>query len=105
MYQDKVVLCSASKYAQKFYLNEDFSGLPQQIKDELKIMCVLFTEDVGGVILLEYDEEGSLNIKTEAYEEDILYDEIGSVLKVKQIREEKKELFEQLEQYYQVFFS
>ena len=54
MYQDKVVLCSASKYAQKFYLNEDFSGLPQQIKDELKIMCVLFTEDVGGVILLEY---------------------------------------------------
>ena len=67
-------------------------------------MCVLFTEDVGGVILLEFDEEGNLQIKTEAYEEDILYDEIGSVLKVKQLREDKKELFEQLEQYFQTFF-
>ncbi len=104
MYQDNIVLCSASKYAQKYYLNEDFEGLPQAVKDELQIMCVLFTEDVGGVIILMFDEEGSLQIKTEAYEEDILYDEIGSVLKVKQLQETKKELFEQLEQYFQAFF-
>lgn len=104
MYQDEIVLCSASKYAQKYYLNEDFEGLPKAIKDELQIMCVLFTEDVGGVIILVFDEEGSLQIKTEAYEEDILYDEIGSVLKVKQLQETKKELFEQLEQYFEAFF-
>ena len=104
MYQDNVVLCSASKYAQKYYLNEDFEGLPEAVKQELQIMCVLFTEDVGGVIILEFDEDGNLNIKTEAYEEDILYDEIGSVLKVKQLQETKKELFEQLEQYFQAFF-
>lgn len=104
MYQDNIVLCSASKYTQKYYLNEDFSGLPDLVKEELQIMCVLFTEDVGGVILLEFDREGNLNIKTEAYEEDILYDEIGSVLKVKQLQETKKELFEQLEQYFEAFF-
>lgn len=104
MYQDEIVLCSASKYTQKYYLNEDFSGLPQGIKEELKIMCVLFTEDIGGVIILLFDENGTLQIKTEAYEEDILYDEIGSVLKIKQIREDKKELFEQLELYFQTFF-
>ncbi|MGN0436283.1 MAG: DUF6145 family protein, partial [Wujia sp.] len=104
MYQDNIVLCSASKYTQKYYLNEDFEGLPDIIKKELQIMCVLFTEDVGGVIILEFDEAGNLNIKTEAYEEDILYDEIGSVLKVKQLQETKKELFEQLEQYFQTFF-
>ena len=73
MYQENIVLCSASKYAQKYYLNEDFEGLPDLVKQELQIMCVLFTEDVGGVIILEFDEEGSLQIKTEAYEEDILY--------------------------------
>jgi len=104
MYQDNIVLCSASKYAQKYYLNEDFESLPDAVKKELQVMCVLFTEDVGGVIILEFDEEGTLNIKTEAYEEDILYDEIGSVLKVKQMQETKKELFEQLEQYFQTFF-
>lgn len=104
MYQENIVLCSASKYAQKFYLNPDFDNLPEDIKKELQIMCVLFTEDIGGIIMLEFDEEGSLQIKTEAYEDDILYDEIGSVLKVKQLRENKKELFEQLEQYFQAFF-
>lgn len=104
MYQEKIVLCSASKYTQKYYLNEDFEGLPEQVKQELQIMCVLFTEDVGGIILLEFDGEGNLQIKTEAYEEDILYDEIGSVLKIKQLQESKRELFTQLEQYFQAFF-
>lgn len=104
MYQDSIVLCSASKYTQKYYLNEDFEGLPDLVKKELQIMCVLFTEDVGGIILLEFDIDGNLSIKTEAYEEDILYDEIGSVLKVKQLQETKKELFEQLEQYFKTFF-
>lgn len=104
MYQDEIVLCSSSKYAQKYYLNDDFNGLPKDVKDELKIMCVLFTEDVGGIITLMFDKDGNLNIITDAAEEDILYDEIGSVLKVKQIKEEKKELFEQLEQYFEAFF-
>ena len=104
MYQDTVVLCSASKYTQKFYLNPDFESLPEQVKQELKIMCVLFTEDVGGVILLYFDEKGNLIITTEADEGDILYDEIGSHLLVKRMRSEKRELFEQLEQYYAAFF-
>lgn len=104
MYQENIVLCSASKYNQKYYLNEDFNSLPDAVKQELKIMCVLFTEDVGGILVLEFDEEGNLQIKTEAYEEDILYDEIGSVLKVKQMRTQKQELFEQLEQYFHAFF-
>lgn len=104
MYQDDIVLCSASKYTQKYYLNEDFNNLPDAIKQELQIMCVLFTEDVGGIILLAFDENGNLQITTQAYEEDILYDEIGSALKIKEIRKTKRELFAQLEQYFQAFF-
>ena len=104
MYQDNIVLCSASKYTQKYYLNEDFEQLPQQIKDELKLMCVLYTEDVGGILELEFDEEGNLNLKVTADEGDLLFDEIGSVLKIKQIQQEKAELLESLEMYYRVFF-
>ena len=98
------VLCGASAYEKKFYLNEEFNNLPERVKQELQIMCVLFTEDVGGIITLMFDKDGNLNIITDAAEEDIMYDEIGSVLKVKQIQEEKKELFEQLEQYFEAFF-
>ena len=104
MYQENVVLCSASKYTEKYYLNPDFNGLPELIRQELQIMCVLFTEDIGGIIMLEFDEEGNLNIKTHCEEDDLLYDDIGSVLKVNQIIQQKEELFEQLEQYYRVFF-
>ena len=31
---EEVVLCGASAYNKKFYLNEDFKGLPEQIKNE-----------------------------------------------------------------------
>ena len=33
-----------------------------------------------------------------------MYDEIGSVLKIKKLQEEKRELLESLEMYYRVFF-
>ncbi len=104
MYQDTIVLCGSSAYEQKYYLNEDFEGLPQTIKDELKIMCVLFTEDVGGILTLMFEEDGTLMLQTEAEEGDLLYDEIGSVLKVKRLQEEKRELLESLELYFKVFF-
>lgn len=104
MYQEKVVLCGASAYQQKFYLNEDFSSLPEGVRDELKIMCVLYVQDVGGVLTLEFDEEGNLNFHTEAEENDFSYDEIGSVLKIREIQRTKRELLESLELFYRVFF-
>ena len=105
MYQDDViVLCGASAYEQKYYFNQDFDSLPDKVKKELQIMCVLFTEDVGGILTLEFGPEGELQFRTEALEADGRYDDIGSALKIKQMREEKKELLEALETYYKVFF-
>lgn len=104
MEREEVILCGSSAYTQKYYLNEEFEGLPESIKDELKIMCVLYTEDVGGALTLVFDEEGNLNFRTVADEGDLLYDEIGSVLKIKQFQRTKQELLESLELYFKVFF-
>ena len=104
MYQDKIVLCGASAYEQKYYFNQDFSSLPEAVKQELQIMCVLYTEDIGGILTLEFDEDGSLKFKTEALDADAMYDDIGSVLKIKQLQSEKRELLESQEMYYRVFF-
>ncbi len=104
MFEEDVTLCGASCYTKKFFLNEDFQGLPQAIKDELKIMCVLYTEDVGGTIQLIYNDDGELRIEVDAKEDDILFDEIGSALKVKQMQREKTDLFESLEMFYKVFY-
>lgn len=104
MYQENVVLCGASAYEQKYYFNEDFASLPQSIQDELHIMCVLYTEEIGGILTLEFDEEGNLQFQVESLEADAMFDEIGSVLKIKDLQNKKKELLESLELYYRVFF-
>ena len=104
MYSDRIVLCGASAYEQKYYFNRDFSALPQEVQDELHIMCVLFTEDVGGILTLEFSEEGKLEFKVEALDADARFDEIGSALKIKELQRTKRELLESLELFYRVFF-
>ena len=101
--EENTVLCGANFYEQKYYLNPEFDNLPDRVKDELKIMCVLFTEDVGGILVLEFTEDGTLEFKVMYDEYDVLYDDIGSSLKIKQMQTEKRELFEALEMFYKVF--
>lgn len=104
MYSDRIVLCAANAYEQKYYFNPDFSSLPQGIQDELHVMCVMFTVEIGGVFQLFFDEDGNLEMTTEAIEADAMYDDIGGTLRIKQIQQEKRELFESLEMFYKVFF-
>ena len=101
---EEKVLCAASAYEQKFYLNPEFDALPESIKEEIKIMCVLYTEDVGGVFLLVFDGDGNLEMKVDHEENDFAFDEIGSVLKIKQLQQTKQELFESLELFFKVFY-
>ena len=104
MFDEDVVLCASSAYEKKFYLNEEFSRLPEDIKNELKIMCVLFTEEVGGILELVFDEEGNLLFRTDADENDLLYDDIACGMLIKKMQYEKRELLESLEMFYRVFF-
>lgn len=104
MSSEKVVLCASNYYNQKFYLNEKFYNLPEQIRQELQILCVLYTEDVGGILELVFDEDGNLSFETSCEEGDFTYDEIGSVLKIKQYCNQKRELLEAVEMYYKIMF-
>lgn len=101
---EEIVLCAASSYERKFYLNPEFEALPESIRQELQIMCVMYTEDVGGVLMIVFDEEGNLGLKVDHEENDFLFDEIGSVLKIKEMQQNKRELFESLELFFRVFY-
>ena len=101
---DVVILCAASAYEEKYYLNQDFSGLPESVKEELQIMCVLYTAEIGGILTLQYDEQGNLFFNVTSEENDFMFDEIGSVLKIKQLQNDKRELLESLELYYKAKF-
>ena len=65
---------------------------------------MLYVEDVGGILTLEFDENGNLELRVESDEGDYLFDEIGSVLKIKEIQREKEEILESLELFYKTFY-
>ena len=86
-----MVLCAANAYEQKYYFNEQFQGIPESVKEELRILCVLFTQEVGGVFAIAFEEDGNVVLETNA---DLL---------VGEIRRRRQELFESLQIYYRVF--
>ena len=90
--EGKTVLCCANSYEQKYFFNDYFDRLPEEVKQELKIMCVLFTEEAGGIISLVYEEDGSLS-----------FEEISCGLMIRKLQTEKRELLEALEMFYKVF--
>ena len=93
------VLCGANAQSMRYYFNEDdFGILPEQIKKELKIICVSYCADVGGVITLSFDAEHHLHFQTIDP-----IDEIGTELKISRIRNDHQELFEQLEAFSKAF--
>lgn len=97
------VLCGANAYEMKYYFNEQFHEIPESIKKELNIICVLFTEEVGGIFTIGFDEEGGVMMETNAEDSDIYYDEVSSGLMISEIRRNRQELFESLSLYYRVF--
>lgn len=103
MEENRIVLCGANAYEKKYYFNEDFKSLPEAIQEELHIISVLFTEEVGGIFTIVFETDGSVSLETDAAEEDILYDEISSGLLIGEIKRKRQELFESLSLYYKVF--
>ena len=100
----RIVLCGSNAYDKKYYFNPQFEKLPENVREELQIMCVLFTEEVGGIFTIGFTLNGNVVMDTRAEEGDLLYDEIGSALLIKKLRREKQEVFQSLEIYYRVTF-
>jgi hypothetical protein len=100
VYEDNVVLCGSNGYKKKYYFNEQFANIPESVQEELKVMCVWFTEECGGILTLEFDEKGKLLFKLTTSEYDGYFDEIGADLKIRQIRQERSGFLKSLELYY-----
>lgn len=104
MEEKMTVLCVSNSYEKKYYLNPEFMGLPKTVKDDLQILSVLFTEDIGGILTFAYAPDGTLTLNVTCDEGDLLFDEIGSELKIKEIQRTRTALLESLETYFKVFF-
>ena len=97
-----LTLCGASWYNQKYYLNPAFARLPEAVLEELQILAVEFTEDVGGVFTIEFGDDRLPHFSVRSMEGDARFDEIGAELKIRQMQREKEELLTQITFYYRL---
>ena len=104
--QDKyrIVICGANSYDKKYYFNKKFDNLPTNIKEELNMISVLFTEECGGVFTISFTPFGHIEFDTRHEESDLFYDEISARLLIKEIRRKKSEMLEALSIYFRVTF-
>ena len=75
----RIVICGANSYDKKYYFNKKFDNLPTNIKEELHIICVLFTEEAGGIFTISFTPFGHIEFDTRHEEGDLLYDEISAL--------------------------
>ena len=95
-------LCAASAYEEKYYLNPAFGKLPPDVLKELRIISILFTEEIGGVFAIGFDEKGNLVFHTESKASDYSYDEIGAELMIREIQKNRADLLRSLELFYRL---
>ncbi|WP_242839441.1 DUF6145 family protein [Butyrivibrio sp. NC2002] len=96
----RIILCGANAYEMKYYFNPLFKKIPESIQRELHIICVLFTQEAGGVFTIEFEDDGTITMETNSSDEDITYDEISAGLLIGEVRRQRQDLFEALQMYY-----
>jgi hypothetical protein len=100
---EKKTLAAASFYKQAYSFNETFGGLPADIKNEIKILCVSLAQKLHGVFTLGFYEDGSLYFEAFGETEDYNFDEIGAKLETDKLTTEKKELIKALTLWYAIY--
>lgn len=94
------LLAAASRANQKFYLAPEFSSLPGQVRDEIKIICVLGAERISCDFLMEFSPSGDIVFKIIKPENSVDFDGIGADLEIRRIQRENKDLLASLKLWY-----
>ncbi len=99
-----VILCVANSYTRKFFMDPAFERLPLGIREDLKLICVEYVEEVGGILTLSFAEDGEVLMNSVPDDADYLYDEVSAGLLIGRLRSDKAELWEALSMYYRVAY-
>ncbi|MCD7905961.1 MAG: DUF6145 family protein [Clostridiales bacterium] len=100
---EKSVICAASVYKQKYFFNDKYGGLPEEIKKQIRVKVITLAEKLHCVFLMGFYDDGDVYFETRAEENDFDFDEIGATLEVRRLERDERELIEQLGVWYKVF--
>ncbi|MBU3804626.1 MAG: hypothetical protein H9872_07710 [Candidatus Cellulosilyticum pullistercoris] len=101
---NKELLISISPYVQKYYINEKFKDLPEDIKETLRAKLAVIAEKSNAIISLGFNE--SSDVYMEYKYEDLSYmDEIGIELRMKKFQKEEEELLKAIKTWYIIYHT
>ncbi len=102
---EKTVLAAASFDEQKYFFAPQFSALPQQVQEEVHILCVSLAEKLMCTFLIGFLPSGDLYFETIPSAKTADFDDIGAKLELKEIQRGKKELLKALKLWFLVFHT
>lgn len=100
----KEVLISVSPYVQKYYINEVFNDLPEDIKETLRAKIAVIAEKTHAIISLGFNEKGEIFIEYK-YEDLSYVDEIGVELRIKKFQQDEGELLKSIKVWYMIYHT
>ncbi len=101
---NKKILAAASSLNMKFFLNPEFSELPTNVSDEVKLLCIEVAERINGVFSIGFYEDGAVFLEADqGAENNYSYDEVGVPLEISSLQAERGELFKTLQLWYCMF--
>ena len=100
----KEILISVSPYVQKYYINEAFNELPEDIKETLRAKLAVVAEKTHAIISLGFNEKGEIYIEYQ-YEDLSYVDEIGVELRIKKFQQEESELLKSIKVWYMIYHT
>lgn len=100
----KELLISISPYVQKYYINEKFKGLPEDIKETLRAKLAVIAEKTNAIISLGFNEESDIYIEYK-YEDLSYTDEIGMELRIKKFQKEEADLLKAIKTWYIIYHT
>lgn len=101
---EREVLISVSPYIQKYYINEKFNDLPEDIKETLRAKLAVIAEKTRAIISLGFNEKGEIFIEYK-YEDLSYMDEIGVELRIKKFQQEEGELLKSIKVWYMIYHT
>lgn len=99
---NKIVLCAASYYNQKYFFNNDLSPLPESIQKDIKTISICMAQKIQGIFTIGFYEDGNIFLESQGNENDFDYDEIGARIETDKLKENEKELFKALQNWYNI---
>ncbi|MBE6024404.1 MAG: hypothetical protein E7231_14660 [Cellulosilyticum sp.] len=100
----KEILISVSPYVQKYYINESFNDLPEDIKETLRAKLAVIAEKTHAIISLGFNENGEIYLEYQ-YEDLSYMDEIGVELRIKKFKQEENELLKSIKMWYMIYHT